>query len=62
MSHISDRSAITTVQLGAMSSAHSKTIAAAVDTDTRARAAEVAGAYLSNLTLAAKTAAAKGAR
>ncbi|WP_159047711.1 hypothetical protein [Streptomyces sp. WM6378] len=43
-----------------MSSAHSKVIAAAVDTDTRARAAEVAGAYLSSLTLASKTAAAKG--
>ncbi|MCX4826523.1 hypothetical protein OG883_43585 [Streptomyces sp. NBC_01142] len=61
MSQISDHPARPAGQVGSTSSAHSKTIAAAVDTATRARAAEVAGAYLSNLALAAQTAAAKGA-
>ncbi|MFD4525515.1 hypothetical protein ACFWP7_16640 [Streptomyces sp. NPDC058470] len=62
MSHISDRSARSTAQGGATSSAHSKTIAASVDTKARARAAEVAGAYLTNLNLAANSAAAKAVR
>lgn len=62
MSQISKHPAPAAARVGSKSAAHSKTIAAAVDTDTRARAAEVAGAYLSNLTLAARVAAAKGVR
>ncbi|MEW1760433.1 hypothetical protein AB0393_28470 [Streptomyces cyaneofuscatus] len=61
MSQISDRPSRSVAQGRMTSSAHSKTIAAAVATETRARAAEAAGAYLSNLKLAADTAAAKGA-
>ncbi|MFF8994032.1 hypothetical protein ACF09H_29710 [Streptomyces sp. NPDC014983] len=57
---MSKRPAPAAARSGATSTAHSKTIAAAVDTDTRARAAEVAGTYLSNLIPAASTAAAKG--
>ncbi|MFJ5817260.1 hypothetical protein ACIQGT_25690 [Streptomyces sp. NPDC093108] len=48
--------------MGTTSAAHSKAIAAAVDSTTRARAAEVAGAYLCNLTLAANTTADKEVR
>lgn len=62
MSQISKRPAPAAARVGSKSAEHSKTIAAAVDTDTRARAAEVAGAYLSNLTLAARVAATKGVR
>ncbi len=62
MSQISKRLAPTAARVGTTSTEHSKTIAAAVDIDTRARAAEVAGAYLSTLTLAANTAASKAVR
>ncbi|MET9779354.1 hypothetical protein ABZ023_34810 [Streptomyces sp. NPDC006367] len=62
MSQINKHPASATARVGSTSTAHSKTIAATVDTAARARAAEVAGAYLSNLTLAANTAAAKGVR
>ncbi|MFK0142596.1 hypothetical protein [Streptomyces murinus] len=60
MSQISKRPVPAAARVDSKDAAHSKTIAAAVDTDTRARAAEIAGAYLSNLTLAASVAAAKG--
>lgn len=62
MSQISNRPALTAARVGTTSAAHSKAIAAAVDSTTRARAAEVAGAYLSNLTLAANTTADKEVR
>ncbi|MER8119090.1 hypothetical protein [Streptomyces sp. NPDC094031] len=62
MSQISKRLAPSAARVGTTSTEHSKTIAAAVDTATRARAAEIAGTYLSNLTLAASTAAAKAVR
>lgn len=62
MSQISKRPAPAAARVGTTSAERSKTIAAAVDRDARARAAEVAGAYLSNLTLAASAAAAKGVR
>lgn len=61
MFHVSERHARGAARAGAASSALSKTIAAAVDVDARARAAEVAGAYLSNLMQAGQLAAAKGA-
>ncbi|MER5615424.1 hypothetical protein [Streptomyces sp. NPDC002215] len=57
MSQISNRPAPAAARVGTACAAHSKTIAAAVDSTTRARAAEVAGAYLSNLALAATSAA-----
>ncbi|MFG2210523.1 hypothetical protein [Streptomyces sp. NPDC048638] len=59
MSQINERPVRATAQGGSTSSKHSQTIAAAVDAGTRSRAAEVAGTYLSNLTLAAKAAVAK---
>ncbi|MFE0369360.1 hypothetical protein [Streptomyces tendae] len=62
MSQISKHPTPAAARVGTTSTAHSKKIAAAVDTATRARAAEVAGAYLSNLTLAASAAVAKGVR
>ncbi|MFE7485040.1 hypothetical protein [Streptomyces sp. NPDC057552] len=62
MSQISKRPAPAAVRVGTTSAEHSKTIAAAVDTATRARAAEVAGAYLSTLTLSASPTATRAVR
>ncbi|MFJ4700586.1 hypothetical protein ACIP5N_21595 [Streptomyces sp. NPDC088768] len=62
MSHISKRPAPIAMRASTASAEHSKAIAAAVDSAARARAAEVAGAYLSHLTSAASAAAAKGVR
>ncbi|WP_141658552.1 hypothetical protein [Streptomyces mutabilis] len=61
MSHPSERPARVELRADLASSAYSKNIAQAVAPETRARAAEAAGALLSKLHSVAEIAAAKGA-
>lgn len=61
MSHINERPTRATPRADRSSTAHSKTIAAAVAPEAFARAADAAGAFLNKLSRAADAAQAKGA-